>query len=345
MLQLQPVGRYPGLRVLAWHDGNLYAGHRYELLRWEKEKYLWQLVASFEPRPWRRLSSGHRLSARLFRDGYHSLVGLPDGTLIAILPKIIGVLAPGAPRFEETFTIPRGSRPLNLAVTPDGGVFWGEYFDNKERDEVNIYGSLDGGRSWHPVYTFPKQSIRHVHSINYDPYRNCLWILTGDLGEECRFLRASPDFSSVEVVLSGNQQARAVSLLPFEDGVYFATDTPLEQNYIYHLTQDGRLDRLFPVNSSVFYTCRVSRAMFFSTVVEPSPVNHDQTTTLLGSADGKNFVVLLRWPRDIWPLMYFQYPNIFLPTGDNDSDILAVTGWAVRGEDQTTNLFKVRGDG
>lgn len=343
MLQLQPLGRYPNLRVLAWHGGSLYAGHKYKLLRWEKGTDLWRPVASFDPGPWRRLSSGNRLSARLFRDGYHALAGLHDGTLIVTLPKAIGVLAPEAQRFEVRFNIPRGTRPLGLAVTPSGRVFWGEYFDNAERDEVHIYGSVDSGRSWQIVYTFPPRSIRHVHNIIYDSYGNCLWILTGDLGEECRILRADPEFSSVETVLSGNQQARAVTLVPFPDALYFATDTPFEQNYIYRLNRDGRLEQLFPIGSSVFFSCRVNQAIFFATVVEASSVNLDSAATLVGWVDGQNPEVLLRWARDSFPYRFFQYPNIFLATGSNDGNILAVTGLAVRREDQTTHLFRVMG--
>ncbi|MEW6404300.1 MAG: hypothetical protein AB1649_21080, partial [Chloroflexota bacterium] len=243
-LRLESIGRFPGLRVVAWHAGNLYVGHRYDLLQWQPEQSAWQYVASFDPGLWRRLSSAHRLSARLLRDGYHTLVGLTDGTLVAALPKAIAVLQPGTCQFEATFRIPRGTRPLALAATPAGHIFWGEYFNNSQRDAVHVYGSSDGGRSWQIVYTFSPDSICHVHSITYDPYADCLWVLTGDEGDECRVVRATPEWSSLEVVLAGNQQARGVTLLPLPDALYFATDTPLEQNYVYRLHRDGCLERL-----------------------------------------------------------------------------------------------------
>src|SRR2546430_9672050 len=44
-------------------------------------------------------------------------------------------------RSKVTHQITRGTRPLNITVTRDDGIFWGEYFDNSERAEVHIYGS------------------------------------------------------------------------------------------------------------------------------------------------------------------------------------------------------------
>ena len=340
-VHLKTLGRFPGLRVLAWHANKLYAGQSYNLLRWQPEQGTWQHVASFDPGLWRRLSSANRLGGRLFRDGYHALVGLPDGSLVAALPKVIAVLQPGARCFETTFRIPRGTRPMALAATPYGHVFWGEYYDNPQRDAVHIYGSSDGGRSWQIVHTFPPGSIRHVHSVTYDPHADCLWVLTGDEGDECCILRARPDWSSFEVVISGNQQARAVTLVPLPDALYFATDTPLEQNYVYRLLRDGHLERLIPLTGSSFWSCQVNQALFFSTVVEPSPVNRDSRATLYGSADGANWATLVRWQRDAWPSRLFQYANIILPSGDNDTDILAATGLAVCGEDQVTHLWRV----
>ena len=54
-------------------------------------------------------------------------------------------------------------------------------------------------------------------------------------------LRASLDWKRVEVVLSGSQQARAVGAVATADGLYFASDTPLEQNYVYKLDREGRV--------------------------------------------------------------------------------------------------------
>jgi len=344
-IRLEPIGRYPGLRVLAWHAGLLYAGRGYALLRWRPDEDRWERCASFAPHPWRRWTSRHRLSARLVRDGYHALTGLPDGSLAAVFPGVIAILPPGSRRFRSAFDVPRGTRPLSITATPSGHLFWGEYFDNPARDAVHVYGSHDGGTSWEIVYTFAARSIRHIHSITYDAHAGCLWVLTGDEAGECRILRAAPDWSSVDVALAGSQQTRAVTVVPGPEGVHFATDTPFEKNAIYRLDRGGRLERLASIAGSSFWSCRVSRALFFSTAVEPSTVNQDPHATLYGGAGGDGWAALIRWPRDSWPSALFQYANIILPSGENDGDVLAATGLAVRGEDQVAHLWRVHADG
>src|SRR5438270_2736402 len=81
------------------------------------------------------------------------------------VPGAIATLRAHETEFRRTFSIVRGSRPLHITAVPSGGVFWGEYFDNADRDQVHIYGSADGGMSWDGGYTFSKSAIRHVHNI------------------------------------------------------------------------------------------------------------------------------------------------------------------------------------
>ena len=78
-----------------------------------------------------------------------------------------------------------------------------------------------------------------MHNIVYDEWENCFWVLTGDNGSECRILRASCDFKTVDVILSGNQQARSAALVPSRDALYFSSDTPLETNHVYRLDRRG----------------------------------------------------------------------------------------------------------
>ena len=137
----------------------------------------------------------NRLTARLFRDGFHALAFLPSAAIIGAVPGSIVTLRPGESEFRQTHAITRGTRPLHITTTPGGAVFWGEYFDNAQLDEVHIYSSQDAGATWSIAYTFPKGTIRHVHNIVHDPWGNCLWILAGDYGDECRILRAPPAIS------------------------------------------------------------------------------------------------------------------------------------------------------
>ncbi len=336
------VARVPHLRALAWEGDWLYASRGYQLLRARIQNpsagLTWEPVARFGP-AWRRsLSVSFGLTARLFRDGFHALAVLPAGGLVAAVPGAIVTFSPGHAEFRVTHNLTRGTRPLHVTAVPGGRVYWGEYFDNASRDKVHIYCSTDAGASWQVAYTFPKGAIRHVHNIAHDPWGNCLWILTGDYGDECRILRASSDFSRVETVLQGNQQARAVAFVPMEDGLYFSTDTPLESNSIYRLGRDGSLTQLAPISSSSIYGCRVGQQVFFSTMVEPSEVNRDHSVRVYGGS-GQSWQAMLEWKKDRWPMGLFQYGNAFLPDGNNATTCLAVTTIAVESDDMVTSLY------
>jgi hypothetical protein len=361
---LRKVTAYPGVRVLAWDDGVLYACRGYQLIRLNagsndlrqiEQGAQWEPVARFDPVWWRRLTSRTILSYRLVRDGFHALALLGDKTgnqtMIAAVPGAIVTCAPASDEFKVTHQIRRGTRPLHLTAVPGGRIYWGEYFDNRERAEVHIYASADHGQTWQVAYTFPAGSIRHVHNVVYDRWDDCLWILTGDEGDESKVLRASCDLRSVEVVWSGNQQARAVAAIPMRGGLYLSTDTPFETNHVLRLnrtnltrTKFGRaenIEEMATLASSSIYGCRVGEAIFFSTMVEPSLVNRGREVHLVGSPDGTNWQVLARWRKDKLPMRYFQYGNALLPDGNNTTNYLATTTVAVEHGDLVTTLWEV----
>lgn len=339
------VARFAGVRVLAWSGDHMYAARGYELRRARVNatpNIQWETVAAFHPNWKRRLTIANRMTARLFRDGFHALAVLPTGGLVGAVAGAIVTLRPKENEFQVTHVVGRGTRPLHITAVPDGRVYWGEYFDNAARDEVHIYGSKDGGSSWQVACTFPKGSIRHIHNIVYDPWENCLWILTGDYGKECRILRAGCDLSRVETVLEGNQQARAVALVPMPDGLYFSSDTPLEKNYIYRLDRQRKLSQLSAISSSSIYGCRVGDSVFFSTMVEPSELNRDRQVRIYrGGGNVQGWRSILGWKKDIWPMGLFQYGNAFLPDGNNTTPYLAVTTVAVKSEDLVSSLYHV----
>ena len=289
------------------------------------------------------MSVKNGLSSRLFRDGFHALAVLPSGGMVAATPGAIVTLLPHERQFRPTHCITRGTRPLHITVVPGGTIYWGEYFDNAARDEVHVYGSSDGGETWSVAFTFPKREIRHIHNIVYDQWRDCLWVLTGDYGAECRILRASCDFSRVETVLQGKQQARAVAAVPTEDALYFSSDTPLESNFIYRLDRGGNLTQLAAISGSSIHGCRVGRRLFFSTMVEPSRVNRDRSVRIYGGSTDHpdQWQPLASWVKDVWPMSLFQYGNAILPDGDNATSYLAVTTVAVQSDEGVTSLYAV----
>ncbi len=340
--------RIPGLRALAWSADILYASRGYQLVRAQIKDVSsglnWQRLGAFQPSWRRKFSVANRLTARLFRDGFHALAVLPSGALVGAVPGAMVTLGVHDSEFRRTHVIRRGSRPLHVTAVPDGPVLWGEYFDNPSREEVHIYASTDAGETWNVAYTFPKGAIRHVHNVVHDPWRNCLWLLTGDYGDECRILRAACDFSRVEIVLQGRQQARAAAAIPCEDGLYFSSDTPLEANHIYRLDDAGRLSKLAQISSSSIYGCRLGPQLFFSTMIEPSEVNRDRMVRVYRGAvsDPERWHPILSWRKDRWPIGLFQYGNAFFPDGANSTSYLALTTAAVESDDMSTSIYSLK---
>jgi hypothetical protein len=278
----------------------------------------------------------------LFRDGLHALALLAGGELVAAVPGAIVRLVPGEDEFRLCHKVVRGTRPLHIAASPNGACYWGEYFDNRERDEVRIYGSKDGGEHWDVVYTFGRGEIRHVHNIKYDRWENCIWILAGDNGAECRVLRASLDFRTIDTVLAGNQQCRAVGLVVRKDGLYFASDTPLETNHIFAMGRDGTVRELAEISSSSIFAGEAAGCMFVSTMVEPSEVNRDQHVRVYGSRDGHEWREVLAWKKDWLPMGLFQYGNAMFPDGENTTDVLALTTVATQERDLELSAWRVQ---
>jgi hypothetical protein len=287
------------------------------------------------------LVSGSNLLSRLVRNGFHALGIAQEGALLAAVPGAILRHSSTDREFQLSHRITRGTRPLHICVTPEGLAFWGEYFDNAERNEVHIYASSDHGASWHIAYTFPRGSIRHVHNIVYDPWRKCLWIATGDEDAECQILQASSSLDHVTPALRGSQQARAAALVPTATGLFFSSDTPLEKNYVYFLEDSGRLNRVAELASSSIYGCAVGERLFFSTMVEPSRVNPERSAILYGGSAHSSWEEVQSWEKDSWHPRLFQYGNVMMPDGLNQTDILAITTIALRGADMKTFLWCV----
>ena len=339
--RLVPVRRFRSLRPLLWQGDRLYVSRGYTLYAGSPEKGDWQRVSRYRPPLHRGLSSMTRLGSRLRRDGFYALAALPGGGLVAILPKVIAVCPPGSDEFEVTWRIQRGTRPLAMTVTPAGHVYWGEYFSNPDRDRVHVYGSTDGARTWNVVHTFDAGAVRHVHSVTYDPHRDLIWLCTGDYGAESRVMRVSMDWKHMDTVLECTQQTRTVRPVPRPEGLYFSTDSELEQNNIYRLSDDGTLEHLCPINGPGMWSCQVDSTILFSTDVEPSKVNLDPHASVYASRDGRSWHQVVAWRKDIWPMPHFQYANIIMPRGSNPTSLLAGTGMSVRHEDDVMHVWRV----
>lgn len=351
MIKLRELFQYSGFRALAWHANELYASKGYRIYKWNSENILESFALSksvpkptyvgfYNPDILRRLATKNRYSNRLTRSGFHSLSFLGDGRMIGVIAKNIIVLDSGETEFKSTWRMKRGNKPRGLSVTPDDRIFWGEYFRNPCRKPIHIYGSFDRGDSWHIVYTFPR-TINHVHNVYYDHWDNYFWITTGDEGEEPKIMRASHDWSTVDVIHEGNQQVRVADMIITPDHILYATDTPHEQNRIYRMEKKtGNLNAIAKSSGPSMWCTKVNDTLFFSTASEPGRFYYP-SACIWGTADGNLLEKVIEWPKDKWHPRFFQFGNVILPKGDNSKNILAATGVAVKKTDAKLFFWKI----
>jgi len=217
-------------------------------------------------------------------------------------------------------------------------VYFGEYFNNPDRDAVHVYGSEDG-EHWSVVHTFSAGTIRHVHNVVEDPYRQGLWVLTGDSDDESGLWFTGDDFQTLSRVVGGTQRTRAVDLIPLEDELIVPTDTPLEQNYVQHLDpESGELTRVASLPNSAFYAVEQGDLLFISTVAEPSSCNDTNSATVFASRDGTQWTRLAAFERD-WALIRerhqfvdraIRHPEVRLVPGRNETGFVFAYGRGIR---------------
>lgn len=341
MIQISVKQRIHGLRILAVYGNRIYASSGYRVFISTNLGLDFHCRASFYPGCLKNTVDKSRLGQRLTRAGFHDLVELEDGALLAIIDGFIIMCPRDDSIFIPVFKIERGSRPLGLAYYK-GRAYFGEYFDNPDRDKLFIYRSEDGGAHWTEGYVYPEHTIRHIHRIIPDVYRDGLIILTGDGDTESKIMITCDDFRTVKTLLEGGQYARAVSVIPQSGGLIFATDAPDADNYIQFLDMDGHLHRLHSLPSSSFHSCTVDQSMMFiSTVAEPSKVNEVKKVFLYGSEDGVNWNEYFACHKDIWPMKLFQYGTIVFPNGINNTGHLFFSTIGLRNNDNYLHIWRL----
>jgi hypothetical protein len=260
------------------------------------------------------LLSNFVLLKRLFRAEITNLYSLSDGSQLCIAKKGIFRKSKDKNIFEKCFKIDRGSRPLNLCIDENENLFFGEYFQNENRENVNIYSSSDKGISWRKIFTFPSGIIRHIHAIQYDPFTNLIWVITGDDEGECIIGYTSDKFKTFNTKFRGNQEFRTCRLFFYKDFIAFATDSPFIENQIKIFSRDNsKILNLNKIQGSVIKGGQCKNISFFSTAVEKSSVNICKESHLWITKDGLNWSDVYKDKKDSLPLIFqfgtFEFPN------------------------------------
>ena len=280
--------------------------------------------------------SSFKVTRRLLRAEVTRLYVLPNGNKMAIAKKGLFLQEKGCGYFFKVFAMPRGSKPLNICVTPSGNLYFGEYFQNIEKCAVNIYCSEDNGKTWHVAYTFAERNINHIHGLFFDKYTNRIWVTTGDRENECIIGYTEDDFKTFVEVFRGGQEYRTCQLFFYKDFIVFGTDSQYQQNVLKKFDR-GTLEftELQKVQGSVIKGGQVGDVAFISTTVEPSDVNNDKWAHLWVTKDGLQWEERYRAKKDWLPATLFQFGTFEFPQyyGVEKLERLYFSGRALKGLD------------
>lgn len=292
----------------------------------------WEEWARVPTSPGAAVAVTFSLVARLLRMGIHHIGKSGSDTVI---------FANSATFCHEGGTMNylgqvHGSRPMALCDAL-GTFYYGEYRQNSERSAVHVWRWRRGDRVWSKAWKF--LDVRHVHGVFHDTYTDCIWVTTGDEDAESAIWRTHDEFGSLELVAGGSQQLRSVQLLFSADFVYFGSDAPDEQNFLYRMDRNGKdITRVAAVGSSVFYGCKVGESLFFSTAAEPSVINDARYSEVWRSDNGWDWRKVLSYRKDLWPMKYFQYGQVHFPAGPGDGCNLWVSPVATEGQGRTYKI-------
>lgn len=284
-----------------------------------------------------RVLSGHRLSSQLLRIGLHHLLPLKNGNILVTAKRKTYILNPDG-KVINVFQGYQGNKPghQGVCVTPDGTIFFAEYLLNPKRDhEISLWRSTDNGMSFHVVKTWPKGDIRHLHFVKWDEYEKCLWLGTGDYGEngaENRLYRSADNGDSWELIGQYSQDWRAIGVCFTPDSLLWGTDAGSCPDTVHFIRMDRKTREIEilqdfegPCHGCASY--KDGRA-FFSTGVEGGENELDNFARLKEWKSGQCETVL-KLKKDFWPLIV-QYGVMRFPLGSDNCDKVLFTAMGLK---------------
>ena len=286
--------------------------------------------------------SKFKLCRRLFRAEITQLYQPGKEFLIALGKKKIFVKSKKDIAFRSSFLLTRGSKPLNLCILPNGHIYFGEYFQNINKEAVNVYGTMDNGETWKIYYSFPTGNINHIHGLFFDKYTKRIWVATGDRENECIIGYTEDEFKTFKEVFRGGQEYRTCQLFFYKDFVVFGTDTQYQQNVLKKFDRQSlEITELQKVQGSVIKGGQVGDVAFISTTVEPSNVNTDKWAHLWVTKDGIHWEEKYKAKKDWLPATLFQFGTFEFPQyyGIEKLERLYFSGRALKGLDGKTTYI------
>lgn len=247
-------------------------------------------------------------------------------------------------RIEKIFTYARGTNnPLYFCSYVRKGIqeiVFGDYWGHDNKNNVGIYRYSHGIVK--KISTIPGDKIDHIHRVEYDGYRDCYWIMTGDSDNGSGIWTLGYNATTPIPFLVGKQMYRTCVFFLTEKGFIYATDSQLERNHLYYV--DCRMKTVkelaeLPgscIYGLSFYDETGKKHYCVSTVVETDSnvrnwryyINNklgrsidDNYCHLFVGNMKKGFKEYWKIEKDFLPMALFQFGNILFPSQHVDEKI------------------------
>lgn len=291
----------------------------------------------------RDLFGWSRITERFARADMCCIYRTSTGLMLGVRRGVVYHIETGS--YRSLFEV-QGDCPLHnsIAEAVSGNLYFGDYFRNPERGAVYLYRVSPDLASHAVAHRFDRGQIRHIHGVYRDPFiASRLWVTVGDNDGENHIYFTDDEFATLDRIGDGSQMFRAVGLLFFANHIAWGTDSPSMPNRM--VTMDRKTEQIEqhqPMPSPVWYATQTTDGVFLAT----SSVEHGAAATadaakVWASRDARIWSEILSFTKDRWPMPYFKWGTIALPSGRFASDNVWISGEGVNGLDGCSINFAV----
>jgi hypothetical protein len=307
-----------------------------------------------------------KLFFRFFRYGVRCGIALDRNRLFVVFKKKYYLIEIKERTFIDLGVVEKGNRPLNIisidnSKSFDHGIYYGEYFNNPNKEFVNIWYFDVIKRKKRIVFTFGKGVLNHIHNLVYDEIKDEIWVLAGDFESSASIWLVKENFNNVSLIDSSKQIYRScVGFKSSETELIYATDSQLERNSIRKITNNGNShcnEFVCHINGPVIYGARHGDNFIFSTSVEgvssfKNPflryfdrdigpgVLEDYSHIIIGNYN-TGFKTIVKYKKDVWPFVLFQFGAVIFPSGISKSGFIATHHIALKPYDICTVIYNL----
>ncbi len=311
--------------TIEWAEPDIfYLSRRNVLYRSSNLKPPFEKLSTIDAPGWKQFAANLRLAQRLLRFMVTNVIPLGNGDLFVTFDKSVGIVD-GQGRYTALKGLVRPCRVLRAACAVDsnGNVFFGEYLANNERGEMLVYKYETGSNSLRVIYTFPENSIKHIHGLYFDEVADSIFCLTGDDDKECRIMQTFDEFRTVNIVGQGDESWRAVSILFDKESFFYGTDAEFRENQIFKMDRaTSERKTLGDVSGTVFYSKKIGDDLFFTTTAENAPMQKENVAALWHVGADEGCEMLCSFKKDLWHHSLFQFGTIHFPYANKLEDEL-----------------------